>query len=48
MMSDTEEKIRITEVESVWKFKVTDAKGNVIREKEKEELVSRKKEVIEE
>ena len=47
-MSDTEEKIRITEVKRLWKFKVTDVKGNVIREGEKEELVSRKREVIKE
>ena len=46
-MSDNEEKIRITEVKRVWKFKVTDTEGNIIREGEKEELVSRKKEVIE-
>ena len=47
-MSDIEEKIRITEVKRVWKFTVTDAKGNVIREEEKEELLSHKKEVIKE
>ena len=46
-MNDNEEKTRITEVKRVWKFKVTDAEGNMIREEEKEELVSRKKEVIE-
>ena len=47
-MSNTEEKIRITEVKRLWKFTVTDADGNVIREGKKEELISRKKEVIEE
>ncbi len=44
-MSNSQEKIRIIEIKRVWKFKVTDAKGNVIREGEKEELVSRKREV---
>ena len=46
-MSDNEEKIRITEVKRLWKFTVTDADGNIIREGEKEEVVSRKKEVSE-
>ena len=44
-MSDTE-KIRITEKKRVWMFRVTDAKGNIIKEEEKEELLSRKVEKI--
>ena len=47
-MSDTEEKIRITEKKRVWMFRVTDAKGNLIKEEEKEELLSHKREVIKE